>query len=253
MNLALSLIALVAGPLLYRACQSKTILRSALDGLLFVTISGIVIIHILPEVYSEAGFVAIVILAGGAGFAFLAERWPVNGDRTAYSWAIVLAAIGLALHAAMDGLALIPSDHLNLGHVHGHDHDARGSDSVVASLSNNQLALGVILHRIPIGMAIWWTVRPQLGRAAAIGTLTIIALATTVTYTLSDPLINLLESTQIAYFQAFVAGTLMHVIVFSSVRSPDILAMANREQLVMGERLGIVAGLLILYLLPSVH
>ena len=42
MNLFLGLLALALGPLLYFACQRLTISRSALDGLLFITIAGIV-------------------------------------------------------------------------------------------------------------------------------------------------------------------------------------------------------------------
>ena len=47
MNLVLSLVALALGPLLYAACQKTNTVRSALDGLLFVTIAGIVVVYIV--------------------------------------------------------------------------------------------------------------------------------------------------------------------------------------------------------------
>ena len=52
------------------------------------------------------------------------------------------------------------------------------SDGGVVDLWSNQLALGVILHRLPVGMAIWWSLRPQFGRNAAIVMFAVIIVAT---------------------------------------------------------------------------
>lgn len=112
MNLALSLFALFLGPLLYLGCQNRVFARSALDGLLFVSIAGIVIVHILPEVYAIAGAMALGFMALGVVVAFSVERVPNIGGKDHYRWIVVLGAIGLALHAAMDGVALIPTEEL---------------------------------------------------------------------------------------------------------------------------------------------
>ena len=94
MNLALSLVALALGPLLYGAFQKTHLLRSALDGLLFVTIAGIVIVHIVPDVYSVADFTAIAFLVAGIVFAFLVERWPSVGNGDRYTWIIAAGRAG---------------------------------------------------------------------------------------------------------------------------------------------------------------
>ena len=44
MNLILSLVALAVGPLLYSLCRNYPAARSTLDGFLFVTIAGIVVV-----------------------------------------------------------------------------------------------------------------------------------------------------------------------------------------------------------------
>ena len=251
MNLALSLVALAMGPLLYGAFQKIDYIRSALDGLLFVTIAGIVLVYIAPEVVDSAGLTAIAFLVAGVGFAFLVERWPALGEGDGYSWIVVVGAIGLGIHATIDGIALLPEGHLNgteVGALDDHDHG-----NGLPGLLENHLALGVILHRIPVGMAIWWTVRPRLGKAIAIGALAIIAVATSSAYLLGTPVIALMEARSFAYFQAFVAGSLLHVIVFTSVQRHKGSSTASHAQTVVGERVGIIAGLLLLFLVPHGH
>ncbi len=270
MNLALSLFALILGPLLYISCQNRVFARSALDGLLFVSIAGLVIVHIVPDVYAIAGLTALAFMVIGVVVAFMVERVPDVGGKDHYRWIVVLGAIGLALHAAMDGVALVPTedlpdfrglsapdpDHIDHDHA-GHDHDDHGHShdhgSGLEGLLSNHLALGVILHRIPVGMAIWSAVRPRMGTAFAAGALAIIAAATSAAYLLGEPVVALMEGSSLACFQAFVAGTLLHVIVFSSANRETDKTLTVDPVAIFGERLGIVAALLILFLVPHAH
>ncbi|MDJ0750029.1 MAG: hypothetical protein QNJ11_11125 [Woeseiaceae bacterium] len=251
MNLVLSLVALALGPLLYSAFSKRESVRGALDGLLFVTIAGIVVVHILPDVFDIAGFTALAFLAAGVAFAFFVERQPSSAGADRYTWIVFLGALGLMIHAALDGIALIPADHLHelgTGATDGHTHQ-EGLSGVLS----NHLALGVILHRIPVGMAIWWTLRPRLGSTVAYGALAIIAIATSVAYLLGESVIALMQATSFACFQAFVAGTLLHVIVFSSVGRNLRDREKSHDDTVFAERLGIVAGLFLLFLIPHAH
>jgi hypothetical protein len=247
-NLVLSLIALALGPIIYGACRKIDIVRSTLDGLLFVTIAGIVVFHIVPDVYGTAGITALTFMLAGVALAFFVGRWSgiSNGDR--YSWIIFLGAIGLVVHATMDGIALLPADLLQEVDTHGAG--ANSQESVLSDFHGNQLALGVILHRIPVGMAIWWTIRPNLGKTVAIGALAIIAVATSAAYIFGGPVLALMDASSIACFKAFVAGTLLHVIVFTSTRTDDEYAGEAHSRAVMGERIGVILGLFLLLLIP---
>ena len=259
MNLILSLVALALGPIIYGACQKIDVVRSAFDGLLFVTIAGIVVVHIVPDVYGVAGITAMMFMLAGVALAFFVERWPNIGNGNRYTWIVILGAIGLILHATMDGIALLPTDHLEGLDAHGHDehghddNDEHAHESGFSALLDNHLALGVILHRIPVGMAIWWTVRPHLGKTVAIGALAIIAVATSAAYILGEPVLELMEAKSVAYFQAFVAGTLLHVIVFTSMRADVELAGEAHNRAVIGERVGVILGLFLLLLIPHAH
>ena len=257
MNLILSLIALALGPLLYGVLRKADAVRSSLDGFLFVTIAGIVIVYIVPDVFQVAGFTAIAFLILGIAFAFGVEHQNAARSGGSYTWVVILGALGLALHAAMDGIALLPGDHLHLPgaeHAHDHDHGHDAGDSHgLDGLLNNHLALGVILHRIPVGMAIWWTLRPQTGSAIATAALALIAAATTAAYVFGDSILQVLQTSSVACFQAFVAGSLLHVIVFSTVKHRAEAGATPLRNNVVGERLGVIAGLFLIFLFPHVH
>ena len=249
MNLVLSIVALVLGPLLYRVCQRSVATRSGLDGLLFITIVGIVVAHIVPDSIRVAGPLALVFVLLGIAFAFAVERSSTDTNSRRYAWVVVVGAIALAMHAAVDGLALLPGEHV---------HDLRNHDDSdlahqLEALLSNHLALGVVLHRIAVGAAIWWTLRPQLGSLVAGGALFIIAAATSVAYLMGPPIIALMHTNGVALFQAFVAGTLLHVIVLVNIRQSNTVAASEQRSQVIGERLGIVAGLILVLLVPHAH
>ena len=147
-NLVLSLIALALGPIIYGACRHIDIVRSAFDGLLFVTIAGIVVVHIVPDVYGTAGITALAFLLAGIALAFFVGRWPGIGNSDQYSWIIFLGAIGLVVHAIMDGIALLPADLLQ--DVDAHAHNTGGQESNFSDFRGNQLATRVVCMRIYI-------------------------------------------------------------------------------------------------------
>ena len=73
-------------------------------------------------------------------------------------------------------------------------------------------ALAVILHRIPVSLVIWWLIRPRPGRWAAIAGVATIVFATLVGYLLGAGLLGGEHGSGVEYYQAFVSGTLVHVV-----------------------------------------
>ncbi len=205
MTLFLSLVALVLGPVLYAVGQRRPLVHRTLDGFIFVTIAGIVCVHIIPEAVEISGPIAVLALCLGLVFPVIVERLFHRSLHQAHAFILLLAALGLTLHATIDGIALLPLNGNDAGHAHG---------TMFGDLFGNQLAIGVILHRLPVGMAIWWSVRTSFGVPAAVAAFALIGAATTAAYVFGQPVSALVETNIVTLFQAFVAGSLLHVVTF---------------------------------------
>lgn len=69
-----SCIALLIGPLFYRYFSSGSGLQKGLDGFIFVSLGGLVLIHILPELLEHGGLLAIVFVVLGLWGPTASER-----------------------------------------------------------------------------------------------------------------------------------------------------------------------------------
>ena len=219
MNFILSTLALVLSPFIYAVGRRSPVTRQILDGFIFITIAGIVCVNIIPEALEIGGTVAIAFLAVGLVFPFVIERLQSISHRKAHVFIVILAGLGLVIHASIDGIALL--------------------DEV--------LAPAIILHRIPIGMAIWWSVRPSFGTRSAVTVFALIIGATAAAYFLGAPIIDLAEVRGLAWFQAFVAGSLVHVVAFgiSADHGGQLEPAAGFRD--WGYRTGILVGLFVLF------
>ena len=188
MNFLLSTIALLLGPFVYAAGRRNATAERLLDAFVILAIAWIVGVHIVPEVIATGGMIAIAIIAIGMAFPYALRRIFHLASSEMRFTLLSLAATALALHALIDGIALLPA-------------------------TGDPLSVAVIVHRLPIGMAIWWTFRPAIGRNAAIAAFAIIVAATAFSYYLGDPVVDMLESRTLAYFQAFVSGSLIDLVV----------------------------------------
>ncbi len=65
MSLLLSLLFLVAAPLLYRAFRRHAVLIAGLDGFLFIAICGLVVVDVLPGLVVTAGWWVILFALVG--------------------------------------------------------------------------------------------------------------------------------------------------------------------------------------------
>lgn len=185
-----ALAALLAAPLIYRAAIWKPALRRGLDGFVLAAIGILVVAHLLPEAMHAAGPVAIVAALLGLATPILMERVRHMSARRTHTFALALGLAALILHAAIDGVALVPKN--GDGGAH--------------------LALAVIVHRLPVGLAVWWLVRPRFGRPGAWAVLGAVAVATLIGAAIAGQWEHLQEPWTMAVFQAFVSGMLLHVL-----------------------------------------
>lgn len=228
--LLLGSLALLLGPFVYEFGRQRPDVRQLLDGLVFITIAGIVCVHIVPAAVASGGVPAIVSLIVGLAFPVVLESRFHDAMPKAHGFIVLLAALGMVVHAALDGIALAP------------DRDG-GS-----AWAGNSLAASVILHRLPVGMAIWWSLRPNFGTPAAVAAFAMVIAATSIAYLSAGPLVEFAGAPGIAWFQAFVAGSIVHIIAFGASHGHAIEGNARHNG--WAYRVGILLGLLLIFALP---
>lgn len=248
LNFWLSTAALLLGPLIYAWGRSRPSAKQVLDGFVLVAVAGIVCVNIIPSAIDHGGWLAMAALAAGLVFPVLIEKVFRHSMHRAHVFIVVLAALGLVLHAVIDGIALLPAVHegANGGN------QMPGARSTPPGPLGNPLALGVILHRLPVGMALWWSVRPHFGVAAAAMTFALLVGATGLAYLLGAPIVAIATTQSLVLFQAFAAGSLVHVVAFGVShlhRGDEVFVPADN----WGFRVGILLGMFVVFALPHIH
>lgn len=222
-----SCIALLIGPLFYRYFSSGSGLQKGLDGFIFVSLGGLVLIHILPELLEHGGLLAIVFVVLGLWGPTASERLFHRYSEITHNLTLSLGIGGLLLHTITDGGAMVLAQQ-------------DGNSSL--------LALGVILHRLPVGLAIWWLLKPQVGTRWASLVLVAMMLLTGVGYFAGEQLLSQLSLDNTVYLQAFVTGSILHVVLHQPHGQHDTDKQGQYEyQAGIGSLLGI--GLLMALLL----
>lgn len=200
LELVASLVPLLIGPLLFRIANRARPFLEFLDGFTLVGIGGLVLLDILPASWHQAGVWVVPCALLGFFGPTLAERVWANLGRQIHALALVLGIVGLLLHGVVDGVALST---------------ARGPEPATS------LPWAVILHRLPVGLTIWWLLRPKYGRGLAISTLVALGLSTIGGFTFGGSLMGAQGSATVGLLQALICGSLLHVLAHSSYPMKD--------------------------------
>ncbi|MEE8408514.1 MAG: hypothetical protein V3T05_02820 [Myxococcota bacterium] len=190
-----SVVALGVGPAAFRLFRRSDTRRTriTLEVLIVVAVGGGVVFSILPESVSEVGWMAILPLICGLLGPTLIERWLRSFEGGAHVLVRIIVVSGLAVHAFSDGIALaMPSSN---------------GEEVIA------LPMAVVLHRFPVGLVVWWLVRPTHGIRVALIVLAVIGMSTIVGFVTGGIVAVHVQGQVMALFQAWVAGSLLHVVV----------------------------------------
>jgi hypothetical protein len=189
MTLLLSIAALLLGPAIYAASHKNPTVKRILDGVILLTIAAIITMHVVPEALQQAGWLAAFVITLGLAFPILLERLFHKATDTAHLFIVGLAAAGLLMHAVIDGVALLPEN-------------------------GSALAYAIALHRIPVGMAIWCIARPNFGITATAVLFALVILSTVTGFFIGPSLFDLADTRTLALLQAFISGSLIHVVLF---------------------------------------
>lgn len=198
--LTAALAALVAGPLLgLRAgpldgaeAGPRRTLAPVLEGLAMAAIPGLIFLEFVPSAIGEGDWSVLLVLAVGFMLPIAVEKATRQTGGEAHRWALLAGLSGFAVHAALDGAALatLPTD------------------------AGASLPLAAVLHRLPVGVAVWWLVDREIDRRAAIAALGVLMAATVIGYAVGGEAgWTAAGAGGVRLFQAAVGGSLVHVVM----------------------------------------
>ncbi len=228
--------ALLVGPLLAKLFGRQPGVNRFLDGFILVSIGGIAVVHLLPEAVVQIGGMALLMVVLGALLPYFAERAFHSYERATHGGVLILALSGIMVHTLLDGIAL------------SHASTEYGSGQV--------LAYAVILHRLPVGLLIWWALKPLSSLKVIYSVLILMCLSTAAGFGLGGADLSLEHSTFITYFQALVTGSLLHVLFHRHLHQHASADHADHEkdhshaQTAFPSALGALAGAGVLFMLP---
>ena len=186
---------LLIGPLIVDRALRERRLRDVVDGFIFVSIAGLVLLDILPHLIGHLGWAALLLVALGYwGPSFVEQRFRAAAHST-HVVVVLVAALGLIVHTLADG-------------------------AVLSDAEQPGLALAVLLHRLPVAMTVWWLLRPAWGPRGAGLMLAAMALGTAAGWLAGVQWIG--DGLPRATLEALVAGSILHV-VFNRVHlNPEL-------------------------------
>lgn len=193
--LVISLAALAIGPLLYRFADRARWTLAALDGFVLVSVTGLVLVHLIPDAVEAAGVGAIALTLLGFIGPVIAEHTLHRAAHQAHIATLVLAMVGLGIHAFFDGVGLATPLH-----------DAHTGDASV-------LAIAVTLHQLPVAITIWALLQPVIGGRRTALVLLFHGTATLLGFALGDTAASAADARWMALVQSLITGSLLHVVL----------------------------------------
>ena len=185
-----ALAAPVIGVILYPLLHDNPKLTRAFDRCMYVIVPLLVLTQVLGHQIQDHGWepVGLLILLGVMALGILI---PIGIEHVSHSIApkteglsIIAGFLGLGLHALLEGSSL-------------------NADSPTALVP-------IVVHRVAVGLMIWWILHPRYGSFIAMFGIVGLLSATLAGFLLADLLPH--DFTGSDLFQAFVAGSLLHVI-----------------------------------------
>ncbi|MCY4398602.1 MAG: permease [Gemmatimonadetes bacterium] len=194
-----ALLALAAGPLVDAGARGRRGFIPVLDGLVMLAIPGLIFLQFVPTAAQDGDWGVLIALLAGFALPVVAERTTSRAGARAHRWALVAGLTGFLVHSALDGAAI----------------------ATLPASAPPSLGLAIVIHRLPVGIAVWWLVAQEIDRRAGVAVLAGLVAATVVGYAIlvgGDPQL-LAASGGLTLYQAAVGGSLVHVVIHQRGRT----------------------------------
>lgn len=185
-----ALIAPAAGPALYRLLHDHPRAVRLVDGSVYAAVPALLAWQVAHLAIEQSTLLVLAAAAAGLAIPSAAERVSQVLRRHTDELALLMGVSGLALHALVEGAALVP-----------------GEGGIAFAFG-----LAIVLHRIPVGLVVWWLVRPRYGAAVGVLGVGSIVLVTLAGYALGTEVLEGVHGGWGGIYQAFVSGSLVHVV-----------------------------------------
>lgn len=189
--LLLSLITLFAGPLLYQRLSAARAIAERFEGVIVFVLVALVIFLLVPDILEPLGASAFGLILLGYLLPGILEKLVKKAAEGLHIASLLLALLGLMLHALLDGAGLAGSE----------------------LRSSQGLAAAIILHRFGVGLMIWLIMEPAFGKRMAWLTLIAIAAVTIIGFEFSEKFLPYAGDRLIAGLQGVIIGTIIHSLV----------------------------------------
>jgi len=192
--LLLSIVSLFVGPLLYLWLRKGGFVAKAFDSIIVAVLIVLMAFLLIPESWAQLGYWSLALIFAGYLLPGLLEGTIKKAAHTLHRISLLLALLGLALHAIIDGAAL----------------------SVGEAGMGNSLSVAIVLHRFGVGLLLWMMVQPIFGQRIAFAVLGFVGLATLAGYLLSQAILGLESHAVMSMLQALIIGMIVHSLVHRS-------------------------------------
>lgn len=179
------------GPLLYGFLHERPRAARILDRFVYVLVPVLVAWQILPDAWEGRSLWPLLAVGLGGLLPALIERASHALAHRTDAVALVVGMSGLLIHSLLEGAGLAPFG---------------------SSAPNPAFALAVTVHRVAEGLVVWWLLRPRYGTVAALAGIGLLLSATGAGLAVGLELLAGAEGGWVGLYQAFVAGSLVHVV-----------------------------------------
>ncbi|WP_144395215.1 hypothetical protein [Pleionea sediminis] len=164
-----------------------------LSGFLIIVLGGIVVAELMPLSYANGGWLVIPLAILGLTGPTLIEKLFQKAADSTHQLTLIIGFSGLLLHVMVDGASL---------------NEYKSIDS-----ASKWLPFAIVLHRVPVALSVLWIIRPVFGIKAVWYALAGLSIFTLFGYVLGVQMESAMNSQSFACLQAFVSGTLLHVLL----------------------------------------
>lgn len=231
-TLILSILILLVAPLLARMASRAPRLKMGFDGFVMIVVLGLITLTLLPEALAHGGIIALSVAIAGFIMPWIAEKFFHKTEEMTHRILLVVASFALVIHAASDGAILAFA----------------GDD-----LNGYFLAAGILLHRFGVAVSVWWLLRPVLSSTGGYIVLASLGVMTLIGYFLATFAGDWYDIPLAGYWQAFAAGSLLHVVMHPIGDEHDTMVAASGVKTLFPQQLGTALGILFIVALIIAH